>query len=187
MEIKTSESSPIQVALLAPPSLPGRIGMTFAPGKHQSRMTAVWRRDLDADLGRLRGEFGATVLVCLLEEHELRAVEIEQLPDAAIQHEIDYWHFPIPDMGIPSDLQASTRLVSRIHGSLANGETVVIHCMGGLGRTGTIAAACLVGMGQTTEAAIAEVRAARPGAIENSRQEDFIEAFRDEWLKNEPE
>ena len=177
MKIRTSESSPIQVALLDPPSLPGKIGMTFAPGKHQKRMTADWRRDLDADLLRLREEFKASVLVCLLEEHELTAVKIEQLPDAAARHGIEFWHFPIPDTRVPSDPEASADLVSRIHGSLEKGETVVIHCMGGLGRTGTIAAACLVGLGQTSEVAIREVRSARPGAIENSDQEDFIKAF----------
>ena len=185
MGVKTSESSPIQVGLLETPSHPGRIGMTFAPGKHQNGMTGVWRRDLDADLLRLREEFGATVLVCLLEEHELTAIGIERLPDAAAQHGIAYWHFPIPDQGIPSDPQASAHLVSRIHGSLEKGETVVIHCMGGLGRTGTIAAACLVGLGQTSEAAIREVRSARPGAIENSRQEDFITAFGEVWRKRD--
>jgi protein-tyrosine phosphatase len=186
LKIKTSESSPIQVALLDPPSLPGKIGMTFAPGKQQARMTAVWRRDLDVDLGRLREEFGASVLVCLLEEHELAAVGIERLPDAATRHGIEYWHFQIPDMGIPPDLSECARLVSRIHESLKKSETVVIHCMAGLGRTGTIAAACLVGLGKTTEAAIAEVRAARPGAIENTHQEDFIAAFRDAWPRFEP-
>jgi protein-tyrosine phosphatase len=161
--------------------------MTFAPGKHQSRRTSVWRRDLDADLLRLREEFGTNVLVCLLEAHELTAIGIERLPDAAVQHGIAYWHFPIRDTEVPSDLQASARLVSRIHGSLENSGTVVIHCMAGLGRTGTIAAACLVGLGQTSEAAISEVRSARPRAIENSRQEDFVKAFPEVWRKHEHE
>jgi protein-tyrosine phosphatase len=185
MNIKNSESSPIQVALLEPPSLPGKIGMTFAPGKHQNGMTAVWRRDLDADLLRLRGEFGASVLVCLLEEHELTNLEIEQLPDAAAQHGIEFWHFPIPDMGVPSNLEASADLVSRIHGALENSKTVVIHCMGGLGRTGTIAAACLVGLGKSSEAAIREVRSARPGAIENELQKDFVTTFGEVWRNHE--
>jgi protein-tyrosine phosphatase len=127
------------------------------------------------------------VLVCLLEAHELTAVGIEQLPDAAAQHGIAYWHFPIPDTEVPSDPQASAHLVARIHGSLEKGETVVIHCMAGLGRTGTIAAACLVGLGHTSEVAIGEVRAVRPRAIENSRQEDFITAFPEVWQKHEHE
>jgi protein-tyrosine phosphatase len=187
MRTRTSESSPIQVALLDAPSLPGKIGMTFAPGKHQNGMTANWRRDLDADLLRLREEFKASVLVCLLEEHELTAVKIKQLPDEATQHGIEFWHFPIPDTGVPSDLEASADLVARIHGALENGETVVIHCMGGLGRTGTIAAACLVGLGENSEAAIHEVRSARPGAIENELQKDFVTTFGNVWWNHKRE
>ena len=91
-------------------------------------------------------------------------------------------------MGVPSDPQASAHLVSRIHGSLENGETVVIHCMGGLGRTGTIAAACLVGLGKNCESAIREVRSARPGAIENELQKkDFVTTFDEVWRNHKRE
>ena len=38
MTVQTSESSPIRVAFLHPPSFSGRIGMTLAPGKHQAGM-----------------------------------------------------------------------------------------------------------------------------------------------------
>jgi len=182
MTIKTSETSPIQVAFLDPPALPGRIGMTLAPGKHQAAgITANWRRDLGLDLARLRGEFGADVLVCLLEAHELAQVKIEALPGAAWEFGLAFWHFPVADVGVPRSLEATARLVERICGALRGGETVVIHCMGGLGRTGTIAAACLVALGVEPREAIKQVRAARPGAIENRLQEDFVSAFREAW------
>jgi protein-tyrosine phosphatase len=185
MTVQTSETSPIQVAFLAPPSLPGRIGMTFAPGKHQAGKTATWRRDLGLDLARLRGEFGAGVLVCLLEAHELAQVKIGALPGAAWECGIAFWHFPVADTRVPRSLEATACLVEQICGAVGRGETVVIHCMGGLGRTGTIAAACLVALGTEPREAIAQVREARPEAIENPRQEDFVSAFGEAWQKLE--
>jgi hypothetical protein len=185
MTVQTSETSPIRVAFLHPASLSGRIGMTLAPGKHQAGMTATWRRDLGLDLARLRGEFGADALVCLLETHELAQVKIEALPGAAWECGMAFWHFPVADMGVPRSLEATARLVERICGAVRRGETVVIHCMGGLGRTGTIAAACLVALGVEPQEAIAQVREARPAAIENVLQEDFVSAFREVWRKLE--
>ena len=51
---------------------------------------------------------------------------------------------------------------------------MVIHYRGGLGRTGTVAARLLVEFGMGPEEAIAAVRKARPGAIENAEQEDYV-------------
>ncbi len=57
---------------------------------------------------------------------------------------------------------------------LRAGKSVVIHCRGGLGRTGLLAAACLRALGVDAERAIAIVRAARPGTIENEAQAAFV-------------
>jgi ADP-ribosyl-[dinitrogen reductase] hydrolase len=51
---------------------------------------------------------------------------------------------------------------------------VLIHCRGGLGRAGTIAARLLIELGIEPKKATASVRAARPGAIETSEQEEFV-------------
>src|SRR4029079_10685752 len=80
---RTSESHPIQVGWLKT-RWPGQIGLTFAPGKKQRSPAsgAAWDRDLDRDLADLREKYGATHLVCLLEDAELRELEIEALPEA---------------------------------------------------------------------------------------------------------
>jgi ADP-ribosyl-[dinitrogen reductase] hydrolase len=51
---------------------------------------------------------------------------------------------------------------------------LVIHCKGGLGRTGVVAARLLIELGETPNAALARVRAARPGAVETPEQEDYV-------------
>ncbi len=62
--ILTSESHPIRADFVElVPGIPGRLGMTFAPGKHHAGKSSSWRRDLDTDLGRLVEVCGLRVLV----------------------------------------------------------------------------------------------------------------------------
>ena len=169
----------IRVDFLAPENhgLPGRLGLTIAPGK--------WREGLDAasdhlvrdDLVRLRDQYGARVLVTLLEEFEMKQLGIPELLRVARRMRFRVLWFPIPDVTAPSDLEATATLVGQIVDALAAGETVVVHCRGGLGRSGTIAACCLVARGRAPAEAIAMVRAARLGAIEVRAQEDFVGQF----------
>ena len=77
--------SEIRVDFLAPEShgLPGRLGLTIAPGK--------WRPGLDHasdtlvrdDLLRLRDFYGAKLLVTLLEEFEMKKLAIPELLSTA--------------------------------------------------------------------------------------------------------
>lgn len=169
----------IRVDFLSPDShgLPGRLGVTIAPGK--------WRPGLDpasddlvrGDLTRLRDQYGAKVLVTLLEEFEMRRLGIPELLDVARRMRFRVLWFPIPDVTAPADLPATAKLVGQVVDALTAGETVVVHCRGGLGRSGTIAACCLVARGRDPREAIALVRAARPGAVENREQEKFVERF----------
>ena len=62
--------------------------------------------------------------------------------------------------------------------TLADGESMAIHCMHGLGRTGT-ALACIVGQTNNLSApdAISFIRQTRPGSIESREQELFITQY----------
>ena len=169
----------IYVDFLAPEShgLPGRLGLTIAPGK--------WRPGLDHasdslvrdDLFRLRDFYGAKVLVTLLEEFEMRKFAIPKLLSIAKKVELRSIWFPIPDVSVPADMDATVAVVEAIVGHIREAETVVVHCRGGLGRSGTIAACCLVARGRKPVEAIELVRTARPGAIEVRDQEAFVDRF----------
>ncbi len=171
--------APIHVDFLPPGShgLPGRLGLTSAPG--------VWHPGLDPasdllvrdDLLHLRDHHGARVLVTLLEEFEMKKLGISRLLPTARRLRLRSLWFPVPDVTAPEDVDGTVRLVDAIVGALSAGETVVVHCRGGLGRSGTIAACCLVACGRGAGEAIAIVRAARPGAVEVPDQERFVERF----------
>jgi len=176
---RTSLDSPIRVDFVPGErlGLPGRLGMTLAPGKKGRGVAAMWARDVTTDLTALRDSFDAKHLVTLMEAHELERYGIADIFDVARAVGLVPHHVPIVDGSVPSSVEAMIDLVDDVVGALRRGECVVVHCLGGLGRTGTTAAACLVGRGLDADAAIAVVRHARAGTVENERQERFVHAF----------
>ena len=188
-KVRTSESDPLLVYFLprdvAP--FPGRIGMTFAPGKyHPGGATGHWERDLSIDARDLAEKHQAHVLVSLIEDKELRELRIEGLVAACEARHIRVLRRPFPDMGVPSPELAKTT-VTEILEAAGRGENVVIHCKGGLGRTGLIAACALVAAGVGPARAMLVVRATRDKAIENHAQEKFIQAFADSGFRFVPQ
>ncbi|MGP8161641.1 MAG: phosphotransferase [Candidatus Dormibacteria bacterium] len=148
----------------------GRVGITVCPGRRDRG------RDLEVDLAQLRS-LGATRLLCLVTEPELRWAGVADLGNRATAAGLAYRRLPIPDQGTPS-VEDTEDLVRWIAQATGRGESVVLTCMGGLGRSGTVAACFLVSAGAAPESAIAAVRAARgPRALETITQEDFVAAF----------
>lgn len=179
MQQLTSDNTPIRVDFL--PSivtrLPGRIGMTIAPGKQIRGIYGNWHRDLDKDLTRIKTVHGASVLVCLLEPDELTMLNIPRLPDAAREMGFEFVAFPIRDVSVPDSIDALRDLVVRMLEAAASGKTVVIHCRGGLGRSGLVAACCLAALGVDDDQAMAVVRATREGTIETTAQEQMVREY----------
>src|SRR6266478_5708993 len=130
---KTSHSHPIRVDFVTTEELlvPGRIGMTFAPGKKHQGMTGHWDRDLDTDLAHLRSEYKTDLLVSLLEEHEFKTLQIPDLRERVTEHGIEILWYPLPDGSVPTSIEELAEAVSRIVKALGEGQTVVIQCMGG--------------------------------------------------------
>lgn len=190
MAVRDSWTDPIRVAFVPEDSgdRPGRLGLTFAPGKRAPAqfMGGTWARDLDLDLQRLIEVYGVDRLVSLLEVDEYDRLGIGNLRDRAVELGLKLLHLPIPDGSIPPDLAAFDRAIGQILAALAAGETVVVHCRGGLGRAGTITAASLIALGQPVDRAMALVRSVRPGAIENACQEQFLTTLPDRWANGGP-
>jgi ADP-ribosyl-[dinitrogen reductase] hydrolase len=152
--------------------------MTFCPGKSQpSSVTGGWNRDLILDLCAIR-DWGAQILVSLLEPHEFLSVRVslDDLSRLTATLGIEWVDAPIVDGSIPdASFLVKWRVIApRLRSLIDRGGAVVFCCMGGLGRTGMMAACLLVEVGHAPGAAIAAVRAARPGTIETKAQEDFV-------------
>ena len=61
---------------------------------------------------------------------------------------------------------------------LITGKNILLHCWGGKGRAGTVAAILLIEFGENKNEAINIVRAKRKGAIESTKQEEFVLNYR---------
>ena len=167
--MKPSVSDPLHIAAVSPPDLPGVIGMTLCPGKKDPGRG--WDRDLDTDLDAIR-EWGAEIVVTLVEDHEFDLLDVRQLPAGVERRGMNWVHLPIRDVSIPdTKFEVGWRTTGPdLRNCLRRGGSILIHCRGGLGRTGTIAARLLVELGMGAQRAIDAVRRVRPGAIETREQ-----------------
>jgi ADP-ribosyl-[dinitrogen reductase] hydrolase len=165
----------------------GRIGISFCPGKWQAAaMTGPWARDIDVDLGAV-ARWGAVAVVTLVEAEELVALRVENMGAAVAARGMQWFHLPVPDVTAPGAAfeSAWSEAGPVLLNMLQNGRDIFVHCKGGLGRAGTVAARLLVELGVDPDQAIAEVRAARPGAIQVPEQEAYVRRQRTRTPTNE--
>ncbi|MGH8055343.1 MAG: cyclin-dependent kinase inhibitor 3 family protein [Stenotrophomonas sp.] len=178
---RTSLSHPLHIAELSVGSANGAIGITFAPGKHQTQAwTGEWTRDLDTDLAAIK-TWGATYLISLIEPFEYDELRISQLPARAQAFGLMWHGLPIVDGAAPDQrfLDQWRQLGPELASALNAGARVVVHCKGGLGRAGTVASMLLLDSGATgvPDEAMRLVRSVRPGAIETREQEVFLQRW----------
>lgn len=175
MAMLTSQTHPLRIDAVAAPT-GGVIGMTFCPGKKQKHsISGHWNRDLAIDLAVIK-DWGAEVVVTLMEPEELAAVGVAALGDAVEALGLEWYHLPIRDVHPPGQRFENRWVLYglKLRRLLHRGGRCVLHCRGGLGRTGTVAARVLVELGLSPATAIEAVRAARPGTIETAAQETHV-------------
>ena len=157
-----------------PRRLAGMALPTSASSPYRPRDGDTTDRALERDLMSLKA-LGVNAVVSLTRDplHE------ETLDHCGLRR----LHLPVEDMTAPSPEQIR-RAVLYIDEHIEGGG-VVVHCMAGIGRTGTVLAGYLVWRGSTPEAAIEEIRHARPGSVETTDQESSIFRFAESMAEHE--
>lgn len=186
--LKTSASDPIRVDWL-PPIGAGRVGLTFAPGKRSRSLYSDvrWDRELTVDLDRLANDLGVSVLVSLIEDHELVSLGIPGLYEEAKARGIEVLRLPIRDTGTPESFAPVEALVRTIDARAKAGHSVAIHCAGGLGRTGTLAGCFLIDRGLSAAQALTVLHDTRgPRCPETVGQEAFLAKYARRERRAEP-
>ncbi len=161
-----------------PGDLPGRLGLTFLPGKRgpSSRYPGnVYRRDAADDLATMRRS-GVVRLLLLVEDGELARWSDPRIVDLGRAAGIEVRRFPIRDGTAPA-----LAVMDEIQAALDDGRRlgdVAVACMGGVGRSGTVAACALIRAGRLPQDAIARVRDVRhPQAVETEDQERLVRDY----------
>lgn len=171
----TPAAVPLRIDSLAVPGSIARLGITCCPGTHQTRAgVGAGAHDLEANLAQIAA-WGTALVLTLMEQHELARYGVPHL-GACVRRSMAWHWLPIADRQVPDAAfeAAWPPAANDVQRRLDAGENVVVHCLGGLGRSGMIAARLLVERGLAPAAAVAAVRAARPGAIETAPQEAYV-------------
>jgi atypical dual specificity phosphatase len=100
----------------------------------------------------------------------------ENVPPTVKEAGLDSLHLPTVDF-TPPTVEQVAQAVAFIERKRAAKQPVLVHCGAGLGRTGTILACYLVFTGLSPEAAIAQVRQARPGSLETANQVETVRTY----------
>ena len=147
--IRTSQTHPLEIAVVSGEAFSGALGVTLAPGKWDpGSASGGWARDLATDLDAIAA-WRARVVVTLIEPHEFDLLRIRSLGGEVRRRGMDWLHLPIRDVSVPDAAfeAAWPEHSAALRKRLAAGENVVVHCRGGLGRAGMIAARLLVDEG----------------------------------------
>ena len=148
-----------------PYSLPGKIYRSPMPFSSYDR-TGVWNDYQENEIDRV---------VVLVEPQEFLVYAGRDLPDFYRSQGLRALHIPVPDFGIPDDLQVWEDGLETVIREASEGNNIAVHCLAGIGRTGTFLA-CLAKktLGLDGYHAIQWVRKTLPGAMENAYQESFV-------------
>jgi len=174
-----------------------RFGLSVAPGKNmskQGRDGKQYARSIAEDVRQLRCNHRVRLIVCLLNESELRllGVRLDEYRRQCEKQEIEFYHHPCIEMAAFDDPAAIFQACEHVNTRLSEDPEAhsIVHCRGGVGRAGTFAACFYLYKAHTNMVnnhegralgprdAIVHVRKRRcPRALESRKQEDFVSEF----------
>lgn len=145
----------------------GALILTPCPGTQQVTL-------LDS-LQQLK-EQGVTVVVTAIEQQEMQAKDVTDLGAVSASLGMQWLHLPIEDDSVPNQAfqQGWQKNSKALHATLARGEKIAMHCMGGSGRTGLLAAHLLLERNWSLNEIISQVQALRSGAFRKAEQLDYV-------------
>lgn len=97
-----SQSHPPAIDIVEVPATGARIGFTLCPGMKLPGMLGPWDRDLDADCEAIAA-WGAVAVATLIEDREIEALTVRDLPSVVEALGMDWHHLPIPDKHAPDE------------------------------------------------------------------------------------
>ena len=120
---------------------------------------------------------GLTDVVSLLEDHEIRELELIREAVIAEQVGLSFEQFAIPDRGVPVSSEAGHALWDRLGAKIGEGCSVGIHCRASIGRAGLIAVGTLLRLGVPESMAWQRASAARGRPVPDTDEQRL-------WVSN---
>lgn len=108
-----------------------------------------WIDDEFAGIARL----GISHIVSLLEDQEAIEIGLEEEPQLAEKHGMQFTSFPIADRCLPESAATFADFTRTLYRGILMGSHTVVHCRAGIGRAGMTAAGILLQHGLKTSEA----------------------------------
>jgi protein tyrosine/serine phosphatase len=151
-----------------PATIPGRLYLHSMPGRDETIPEFITAAKA----------LGIDTIFCLASTDEIHKKSSEYGKSlAAGTMPFTHISFPIPDLGIPDDMEAFQSFVYDMARMLEAGTIGLLHCGAGKSRTGMVAHCVLVELGVSPADADAAVRKAGSGS-ETPEQRSLVGGFR---------
>lgn len=145
-----------------------RLYWAVTPAGRLATAAAPSGSSLRRELNDLQSE-GVGTVVSALEPGEVDRLGLGDERQLLEELGMRFVHFPIPDFGVPADLEAAHVLLDQLAAELTDQRAIVVHCRGGIGRCSILAASALTRLGTEPEAAMEAISAARGVHVPETR------------------
>jgi protein-tyrosine phosphatase len=130
--------------------------------------------DFLEDEMRVLREAGVDLVVSMLEAAEAGWLGLAGEESAAAHAGILFVQFPVPDGGVPADLEAFAAFLTELEEHILEGKRLGIHCHGCVGRAPTVVTSLLIRSGVPPQEAWEQVLAARGCPVGTDGQRDWV-------------